>query len=128
MRTTIRLTARISLLSAQAFLLLGDLLFPKSPFSYEGGTEAWYLARYVRGQGFVARFEFDPAASPAVGCPAVLGVRLGGCGHFIALLEIKDDMVTFVDPLIGEEHLTVSAFQRRYDFTGFHLVITKGWQ
>ena len=98
----------------------------RAAFSYAGGTEAWYLARYVRSKGFVPRFDFRPTFSPSVGLPAVIGVRLGGVGHFIAVLGISDDQVTFADPLGGQERMPLSQFQRRYQFTGFHMVITNG--
>ena len=97
----------------------------RAAFTYAGGTEAWYLARYVRSKGFITRFDFRPSFSPEVGFPAVLGVSLGGSGHFIAILDITDNIVTFADPLHGQERIPVAAFQKRYPFSGFHLVITK---
>ena len=96
----------------------------RAAFSYTGGTEAWYLARYVRSQGFVPRFDFQRTFSPSVGVPAVVGVRLGGVGHFIAVLDITDDQVTFADPLSGQKHVALSQFQHSYEFTGFHMVIS----
>jgi hypothetical protein len=98
----------------------------RAAFSYAGGTEAWYLARYVRSKGFVPRFYFRETFSPSVGLPAVVGVRLGGVGHFIAVLAVSGDQVTFADPLQGEERLPLSKFLHHYEFTGFHMVITKG--
>lgn len=98
----------------------------RAAFSYAGGTEAWYSARYVRSKGFVPRFDFQRTFSPSVGLPAVVGVRLGGVGHFIAVLDISDDQVTFADPLHGQEHIPLSQFQRLYEFTGFHMVISGG--
>ncbi len=97
----------------------------RAAFSYGGGTEAWYLARYVRSRGLSARFDFRRTFSPSAGLPALVGVRLGGVGHFIAVLDLRDDQITFADPLSGEEHLSLAQFQRRYDFTGFHMVIER---
>lgn len=97
----------------------------RAAFSYTGGTEAWYLARYARRRGLAAHFDFRPTFSPEAGLPAVVGVRLGGVGHFIAVLDHQGDQITFADPLHGEEHLSLVEFQRRYDFTGFHLVIQR---
>lgn len=94
----------------------------RAAFSYSGGTEAWYLARYARSRGLSAHFDFRRTFSPAAGQPVLVGVRLGGVGHFIAVLSVRDDQVTFADPLHGEERLPLAAFQHRYDFTGFHLV------
>ena len=97
----------------------------RSAFSTMTGTEAWYLARYVRSLGFVPRFHFQRTFSPPAGLPAVVGVLLGGTGHFIAVLQVTGDQVTFADPIFGEEHLPLADFLHRYQFTGFHMVISK---
>jgi hypothetical protein len=77
----------------------------QASFSYAGGTEAWYLARYVRSQGFAVRFVFKDTFAPEVGLPAVVGVRFGQAGHFIAVLDVTGGEVHFADPLRGEERL-----------------------
>lgn len=96
----------------------------RAAFSYAGGTEAWYLARYARNKGLVPRFDFRRTFSPDAGFPAIVGVRIGSVGHFIVVLDISDGQVTFADPLGGQERIPFSEFERRYKFTGFHLVIT----
>ncbi len=96
----------------------------REAFSYEGGTEAWYLARYARARGLSVRFDFRDTFSPEAGLPALVGVRLGGAGHFIAVLEFRGGQITFADPLRGEERLPLAEILRRYQFTGFHMVIT----
>lgn len=98
----------------------------RAAHSYNGGTEAWYLARYARTKGLHTRFDFRASFSPSVGFPALVGVKFGGAGHFIAVLDLQDDQVTLADPLRGAEHIPLFEFQRRYVFTGFHMVITKG--
>jgi hypothetical protein len=98
----------------------------RAAYSNAGGTEAWYLARYVRRCGFSPRFDFRSTFTPETGLPAVVGVRFGPTGHFIAVLDIRDGIVTVADPLRGEEHVPLAEFRRRYDFTGFHLVIGRG--
>jgi len=97
----------------------------RAAFSCSSGTEAWYLARYVRSIGFVPRFDFKDTFYPSVGLPAVVGVRLGAIGHFIAVLAVNGDQVAFADPLQGEQHLSIDRFRHRYQFTGFHMVITR---
>lgn len=97
----------------------------RAAFSYAAGTEAWYLARYVRRCGLSPRFDFRSTFSPEVGLPALVGVRFGEMGHFIAVLDLHDDQITIADPLRGEEHLSLAQFQRRYVFTGFHMVIQR---
>jgi len=89
------------------------------------GTEAWYLARHVRDKGFKARFHFYDTFDPQVELPAVVGVRLGGVGHFIAVLKMEGEEVVFADPLVREERLPLDDFLKRYQFTGFHLWIAK---
>lgn len=98
----------------------------RAAYSYSGGTEAWYLARYVRSRGLVPHFDFRRSFTPAVGFPALVGVRLVGFGHFIAVLDVRDDQVTFADPLHGAECIPLSQFLSRYQFTGFHMVVSKG--
>ena len=98
-------------------------------FTTSGGTEAWYLARFVRSapspHGMYADFTtFDPA-SPEFGNPAVIGVRIGGAGHFIALLEKEGDQITFADPMHGKEQLPLTEFLKRYHFTGFQMLVIK---
>lgn len=97
----------------------------RAAYTYTGGTEAWYLARYIRSKGLKARFLFKKAFAPSEGLPAVVGVLVGNCGHFIAVLEVKNDQVVFVDPMFGPEQLALSEFQDRFTFTGFHLIIEK---
>jgi len=97
----------------------------RAAFSYEGGTEAWYLARYARSCGLSAHFVFCPTFSPEAGQPALVGVRIGRAGHFIAVLEVHDDQVTVADPLSGEIQITLAKFENLYEFTGFHMVIQR---
>jgi hypothetical protein len=97
----------------------------RAAFTYQGGTEAWYLARYIRSRGLAPQFAFRRTFSPSVGLPSVVGVRVGGLGHFIAVLHLRDGVVTFADPMRGEEHLPLAEFLRRYEFTGFHLVVQR---
>ena len=97
----------------------------RAAYTYAGGTEAWYLARYVRTMGYVPRFDFRQTFTPELGLPALVGVRLGAVGHFIAVLQITGDQVTFADPAGGMRCLSMKAFQHLYAFTGFHMVISR---
>ena len=97
----------------------------RAAFSYEGGTEAWYLARYVRSRGLSAHFVFGPTFSPEAGQPALVGVRMGRAGHFIAVLNVHDDQVRVADPLGGETRMSLTEFRHLYEFTGFHMVIQR---
>jgi len=93
--------------------------------SYTGGTEAWYLARVVRNKGFCADFVIRKQLILDIPVPAMIGVRMGGTGHFIVILSRQGNTITFVDPLSGEETLAADELLRRYHFTGFHMTITR---
>jgi predicted double-glycine peptidase len=97
----------------------------RAAHTYVGGTEAWYLARAIRAKGLMPRFVFRNTFDPTVGQPAIVGVRLSGLGHFIAVLKVEGNFVTFVDPAWGSARVSLDEFFRRFDFTGFHLVVTK---
>lgn len=115
---------------ASTCTILKDLGLPatereaaRACFSYGGGTEAWYLARYVRKKGGTAHFDFRDTFAADLSLPALVGVRMGGVGHFIAVLAIDGDQVKFADPLVGEEVLPMEKFRKRYKFTGFHMSV-----
>jgi len=93
--------------------------------SYAGGTEAWYLARAARSRGFDVNFEFSPGFSPEDGFPAMLGVRFGSTGHFIAILGKEEGKFVVGDPLRGRELLSREELEQRYDFTAFHMRIKR---
>ncbi len=92
--------------------------------SYTAGTEAWYLARAVRSRGLDVDFDVTTGFSPDRGLPAVVGVKLGVTGHFIAILGKEGDRFIVGDPLQGRELLSLAELQQRYEFTGFHMRIT----
>ncbi len=95
-------------------------------FSTKRGTEAWYLARYLRSRGLHTRFVFSPGFNPEAGLPAVVGVGVAGYGHFIAVLKIDGDRVIFADPLVGRREMTLADFRKSYLFSGFRMEVTRG--
>ncbi len=97
----------------------------RAAYTYAAGTEAWYLARYVRSRGFATHFDFGSTFSPEAGQPSLIGVHVGSIGHFIAVLDFHDGQITYVDPMHGERKVSHTEFQRRYKFTGFHMVISR---
>ncbi len=96
-----------------------------SAYSTASGTEAWYLARYFCSRGLTSKFDFRSTFAPSISLPSIVGVSLGGFGHFIAVLKISDGLVTVVDPLSGKREMKIEEFLTAYTFTGFHLSITK---
>lgn len=93
-------------------------------YSYQGGTEAWYLARVVRQRGLKAGFSLGESFDPSAALPALVGVHVGG-GHFIAVLSIKDGIVHFGDPMQGGFRIPLTDFQKRYRFSGFQMSVTR---
>lgn len=93
--------------------------------SYSGGTEAWYLARALRSRGLLVRFESGSGIPPDRCLPAVVGVRLGPVGHFIAIIGREGDRFIVGDPLRGREPLSGDELLERYEFTGFRMVIDR---
>jgi len=91
--------------------------------SYQGGTEAWYLARAIRARDCRVRFPFAHGFDDDVALPAMAGVRMRTYGHFIPILARNADGFVIGDPLRGEERLTREALLARYDFTGFYMVV-----
>jgi hypothetical protein len=97
----------------------------RASYSYGGGTEAWYLARHLRSLGYKATFEFRETFNPTLPFPAIVGVKFVGTGHFIAVLEVKNGMVTYADPLRGKFTTELHKFQELYRFSGFHLIVRR---
>ncbi len=97
----------------------------RAAYTYAGGTDAWYLARYVRDKGLQPDFIFQKGFSPETSLPAMVGVRIGGMGHFIAVLAEENGMIVFADPLSGMERIPLADFLKRYRFTGFRMVVNR---
>jgi Peptidase C39 family len=93
--------------------------------SYMGGTEAWYLARYIRARGLQARFHNGKGFEADIPLPALVGVRLGTVGHFIPMLVRSNGKFAIGDPLSGRELLTREELLERYQFTGFYMTVEK---
>ncbi len=114
--------------AASIFRFLGypssEKQIAESSYTSATGTEAWYLARYVRSRGLLANFYFQDSFDSSILFPAIVGVRVSGNGHFIAVLKIKDGIITYVDPMIGMREMKLAVFATAFDFTGFHLIIS----
>lgn len=98
----------------------------RAAHTYAGGTEAWYLARYIRSRGLKAQFGMHGRGfDPAMPLPAIVGVRLASRGHFIAVTARNGDVFDVGDPMAGPEKLTRAQLERRYEFTGFVLTVSR---
>jgi hypothetical protein len=96
----------------------------KECFTYQGGTEVWYLARALVRRGFVVDYQMKRSEQTTLPCPAIAGVTLeGGFGHFIAILEETPDFYIIADPMKGKLALPKNNIANHYRFTGFFLHI-----
>lgn len=95
-------------------------------FTYQGGTEAWYLARAFIRRGFSADYQMIMDRGTPLPYPAIAGVKLmGGAGHFIAVLGETPTHLILADPLKGKRILPKNDIARYYRFTGFFLHIQR---
>lgn len=93
----------------------------KDAFSYQGGTESWHLIRAMRARGAEVEVETERELEKPFPAPCVAGVRLGGVGHFIAILEETSDGCLAADPLVGPRRFSKDELLKRYSFTGFFI-------
>ena len=87
------------------------------------GTFNWLLVRAIRRLGFAAKCR-QPFSLDDVTAPAIVGVRLGRIGHFVAYLGRKDDRYLIGDPLEGLLQLGADALAGRYRMDRFAIEIT----
>ncbi len=92
-------------------------------YTYNGGTEAWYLARYFRRHGYTVRFVINPADRIPV--PSIAGVRVGGTGHFIPVLAETATSYITGDPTCGKQEWPKDKLRTHFDFTGFFMAVDK---
>lgn len=92
--------------------------------SCASGTEAWYMARVLRSRACAVRFHVAAGFEPKMALPAIVGVRLGTVGHFIAILSCDGGQYLVGDPLVGPRTFSEKALRRRYEFTGFFMSVS----
>jgi len=97
----------------------------RDAYSYNAGTEVWYLARAVRARGLGTRFIISTGFDENIPLPALAGVRLGGVGHFIAILSRDGDRFRVGEPCSGMRILSPKELRKQYTFTGFYMPVTK---
>jgi len=101
---------------------LRESTLAREAWSSASGTEAWYLARALRSHGYTAEFQFNRFPD-GITLPGILGVKLDGFGHFIAVLARDDNRWTIADPLVGQEVVTATELTARYRLSGFFMHI-----
>lgn len=94
-------------------------------FTYRGGTENWYLARAFRGRGCTVTYRLEQTFPTDLKTPAIAGVRIGGAGHYIAILGRTDGKYVTANPLVGRREVPADRMTTKYDFTGFYMEIQR---
>jgi hypothetical protein len=94
-------------------------------FTSLGGTENWYLARFIRRQGFVVRMITGLGSAERIPVPCIAGVRIGGAGHFIPVIAESATMYVTGDPLVGRQEWPKDRLRQQFGFTGFFMVVRK---
>ncbi len=117
--------ASVATIMAQLGIKESEREIAHAAFTSGSGTEAWYLARHVRSKGLRAEFDFRPGLPDDLRLPAMIGVKLGAMGHFIAVLARDGDQLTVTDPLTGIKTMTLQDLKKHCELTGFHLSITR---
>jgi hypothetical protein len=108
---------------------LGELLSERDIagecFTGLGGTENRYIARAFRRRGYSVVYRIEDGFPSNLNPPAIAGVRIGGIGHFIAIMDHVNGMYITGDPLAGREEIPDNKIATKYDFTGFFMEIDK---
>jgi hypothetical protein len=94
----------------------------KEAFTSGTGTELWYLARCANRRGFTTKFVFDLKRLEK---NSIIGISLGRTGHFISIIDIKDNQITLIDSLEGKKIIDKNDFDSKYKFLGMSLIINK---
>lgn len=108
---------------AQEGIPATEMEIAKAAFTYQGGTESWHLVRAIRSKGLKASVITRRPSALGLPAPSIAGVRMGGVGHFIAILEETPDAYVTADPLVGKRTIGKSEIRKRYEFTGFFVKI-----
>lgn len=96
----------------------------RDSYTSNSGTEIWNLARALQKRGFLTRIEIQKPNAISPPGSSIAGVLLpGGAGHFIAVLDRRDDDFVVMDPLKGLIATSSWGLQQTYKFTGFFLLV-----
>lgn len=83
-------------------------------FTYNGGTEIWYIARHLRSRGLRVRFITRLDSSAPLPVPCIAGVLLGKVGNFIPILASTETTYITGDPLHGREEWAKDRIHEKY--------------
>ncbi len=96
---------------------LSEAEIAKGSLTTATGTEAWYLAQYLKREGYKVNI-LTKKRSPVF--PSIAGIDMGGIGHFVVVFSVTDKGIEIADPLDGKKSLVDPKTLR---FTGFYLQI-----
>lgn len=91
-------------------------------YTTSSGSESWYLARCARRRGFQTKFINDINHLEK---NSIIGISLGKAGHFVAILDIKDNEIYIADSLTGIQKVKKDEFHKMFNFLGMSLVLSK---
>jgi hypothetical protein len=89
----------------------------------QSSTEAWHLARALRQRGYRVRFLAPDGLPAKEDLPGILGTGSKSVGHFIAVLEISDGEIHYIDPLGGRFRKPVKDFLRWHQLEPFFMSV-----
>lgn len=94
-------------------------------FTSLGGTENWYIARAFGRRRCLVNYRIEAGFPADLQTPAIAGVRVGGVGHFIAIIGSTNGMYVTGDPLVGKQTVPTNQITKTFDFTGFFMEVQK---
>jgi hypothetical protein len=97
----------------------------RESWSSQSSTEAWHLARALRRRGYRVRFLAPDGLPEKHHLPGILGTGSKMAGHFIAVLEIEDGRIHYIDPLSGRKRMSVEKFLHWHTIEPFFLSIQR---
>ena len=97
----------------------------RNAFTSGSSTELWYLIRYARNQGLKVKV-YNNKKLNEIPSPAIIGTKIGGnVGHFITILEKKDNKFIIGDSLTGKKEMEQNDFEKEYVYDGIGIHIMK---
>jgi len=116
--------------AASIMRFLGDRETKESHLAHDAwtsqsGTEAWHLARAVEQRGFKVRFLAPDGLPETKDLPGIIGTGGRGAGHFIAILEIANGEIVYVDPMRGKAHDKLDYFLKWHPLEPFFMSIQR---
>ncbi|RYD64254.1 MAG: hypothetical protein EOP83_10230 [Verrucomicrobiaceae bacterium] len=97
----------------------------RESWTSQSSTEAWHLARTLRHRGYRVRFLAPDGLPAKEDLPGILGTGSKMAGHFIAVLEIDNDQIHYIDPLRGSFKTPVKDFLKWIEFEPFFMSVHK---